>query len=377
MNFDLSEDQKMLAEQVGGLLTERCAPHALRTLIDTDQEWDGELWRELGDMGFLGVVVPEAHGGSGLSELDLGVISQALGRANAALPFFSSMVLAADAINLAGTAAQKQRYLPGLATGERVATFAYAEGTACWSADAMEATLQSGRLTGTKTPVADAGVADLAVVLCRGGGRLALAVVELEQPGVRRSKLVSFDLLRAHYALAFDDAAADVLGGASADQVVPRLLDRAAVQSAFEAVGGAEACLHMARDYAMDRQIFGRKLASYQAIKHKLADVLVGVELARSSAYYAAWAAGNAPSDLPQAASAARLMATDAFERAARENIQVHGGIGYTFDANCHFYYRRERTLALSLGGRERWADRLIQHLPGSQAQATYRAQAA
>jgi acyl-CoA dehydrogenase len=121
----------------------------------------------------------------------------------------------------------------------------------------------------------------------------------------------------------------------------------------------------MARDYAKDRQIFGRPLASYQAIKHKLADVLVGIELARSSAYYAGWAAVNGTDDLPQAAAAARLMAIDAFERAARDNIQVHGGIGYTFDANCHFYYRRERTLALSLGGRECWADRLIAHSAG------------
>jgi acyl-CoA dehydrogenase len=187
---------------------------------------------------------------------------------------------------------------------------------------------------------------------------------------VTRTKLASFDELRAHYTLAFDGAAAEPLDAAPAERVVEQLFDRAAIQAAFEGVGGAEACLYMARDYAMERMIFGRPLASYQAIKHKLADVLAGIELARSSAFYGAWAAVNGVDELPLAAAAARLSAVDAFERAARDNIQVHGGIGYTFEANCHFYYRRERTLALSLGDRQRWADRLIANLPGSQAEA-------
>ncbi len=368
MNFDLSDEQKLLAEQARGLLTKRSTPQRLRALIDNGDEWDEPLWRELAEMGFPGVIIPEAHGGLGMSELDMGVISEELGRANAAVPFFSSVVLAADAIRLAGSEAQKAAYLPGLASGETVATFAYAEGAAGWSAGAVQASVAGGRLNGAKTPVADAGVAGLAVVLAKSAGALALAVVRLDAPGVQRVKLASFDQLRAHYTLRFEDAPAELLTGAPAERVLPLLMDRAAVQAAFEAVGGSEACLYMARDYAMDRQIFGRPLAGYQAIKHKLADVLVGIELARSSAYFAGWAAANGTEELPEAAASARLMAIDAFERAARENIQVHGGIGYTFDANCHFYYRRERTLALSLGGRERWADRLIAHVPGSQA---------
>ena len=376
MNFDLSDEQKMLAEQARGLLGKRSTPQRLRAIIDGGLEWDEPLWRELAGMGFLGATIPETHGGLGMTELDLGVISEELGRANAALPFFSSIVLAADAISLAGTEAQRARYLPGLASGETVGTFAYAEGAAGWTADAVAASLEGGLLTGVKSPVADAGVASLAVVLAKSAGKLALAVVELDSPGVTRTKLASFDQLRAHYTLAFSGAAAEPLTGAPAERVLPLLMDRAAVQAAFEAVGGSEACLYMARDYALDRQIFGRSLASYQAIKHKLADVLVGIELARSSAYYAGWAAMNGSDNLPAAAASARLMATDAFERAARDNLQVHGGIGYTFDANCHFYYRRERTLALSLGGRERWADRLIAHTPGSQA-ATKQAETA
>jgi acyl-CoA dehydrogenase len=367
MNFDLSDEQKMLADQARALLGKRSAPPRLRALIDAGAEWDEDLWRALQDMGFMGAAIPETFGGLGLSELDLGVISEELGRANAAIPFFSSVILAADAIRLAGTEAQKAKYLPGLAAGETIGCLAYAEGSAGWSDAAIKATVDAGVLNGSKSPVADAGVAGLAVILAKQAGRLVLAVADLAAPGVVREKLNSFDQLRPHYALRFEGAAVDVLKGAPAEHIFALLMDRAAVQAAFEAVGGAEACLYMARDYAKDRQIFGRPLASYQAIKHKLADVLVGIELARSSAYYAGWAAVHGTADLPQAAAAARLTATEAFERAARDNIQVHGGIGYTFDANCHFYYRRERTLALSLGNREHWADRLIAHTPSAQ----------
>jgi len=377
MNFDLSDEQKMLGEQARGLLSARSTFDRLRALIDAGFEWDEPLWRELAEMGFLGAAIPEVHGGLGMSELDLAVISQELGRANAALPFFSSIVLAADAIRLAGSDAQQSEWLPKLARGEIVACFAYAEGSAGWTGGAVKARLANARLIGTKTPVADGGVADIAVVLTEVGGEPGLALVRLDQPGVTRVKLASFDQLRAHYSLIFDGAAAEVLDAQPAREVLDQLFDRAAVQAAFEGVGGAEACLYMARDYAMERQIFGRSLAGYQAIKHKLADVYAGVELARSAAFYGAWAAADGGNELPAAAAAARLQAIDAFERAARENIQVHGGIGYTFEANCHFYYRRERTLALSLGGRERWADRLIAHLPDLRSEAPDHAKAA
>jgi acyl-CoA dehydrogenase len=377
MNFDLSDEQKMLAEQARSLLGDRSTPDRLRALIDSGAEWDEPLWREIADMGFLGASIAEAHGGLGMTELDLGVISEEMGRANVALPFFSSIVLAADAIQLAGNEAQKSKWLPKLASGEAIATFAYAEGSGGWTGAALKAAYEGGKISGVKTPVADGGIASLAVVLVKSGGKPALALLELDQPGVTRTKLDSFDQLRAHYAIMFDGATAELLDGPMAGQAIDRLFDRAAVQAAFEAVGGAEACLTMARDYALERQIFGRALAGYQAIKHKLADILVGVELARSSAYYAAWAAENAADELPLAASAARLTAIGTFENAARENIQVHGGIGYTFEANCHFYYRRERTLALSLGGREPWANRLIANIPGTQAHDTHQAEAA
>ena len=360
MNFDLSDEQKMLADHMRGLLADRSTYDRLRELIDAGLEWDEPLWREMAELGFLSAAIPEAYGGLGLTDLDLAAISEQIGFANAAVPLFSSVVLAANAILLAGSEAQKQTWLPRIASGEVVATFAYCEGAEGWGHALPSARFDGGALYGGKWPVADAGIASVAVVLAERDGAPALALVDLAQEGVTRTKLESFDQLRTHYRLDFDGAVAEPLDAAPADAVVAEVFDRAAVQAAFEAVGGAEAALYMARDYAMQRMIFGRPLAGYQAIKHKLADVLMHVELARSSAYYAAWAAVDGPAELPRAAAAARLNAITAFEAAARENMQVHGGIAYTFEANCHFPYRRERLLAMNLGGRERWAGRLI-----------------
>lgn len=361
MDFDLSDEQKMLAEQARGLLAERTPFDHLRKLIDDEAEWDEPLWRELAAMGFLGANVLEEFGGLGMSELDLAVISQELGRVNAAVPFFSSIVLAADAIRLAGSAAQKAEWLPRMASGEVAGCFACTEGPGPLLGRGV--TLEGGKLRGAKHPVADAGIAQIAVVQVGEG----LALVRLEQPGVTRTRLDSFDQLRPHYRLDFDRAEAEPLPGKG---LIPALLDRAAVQAAFEAVGASEACLAMGRDYVMERQMFGRPLASFQAIKHKLADVATAIEVAKSNAYFAGWAAGESADDLPGAAAAARLTAIKAFEMAARENLQVHGGIGYTFEANCHFYYRRERLLAVNVGSRGYWADRMLAAQPGTQGRA-------
>lgn len=362
MNFDLSDEQKMLGEQARALLGDLSPYDRLRSLIDSGAEWDEALWHALAEMGFLGAAIPEEYGGLGLGALDLGVIMEALGGANAAVPFMSSIVLGAEAIRLAGSEAQKAEWLPKLASGEKVATFACAEGPGPVFGQGV--TIEGGKLAGSKSPVADAGIADIAVVLVAGGG---FALVELDQPGVTRTGLESFDQLRPHYRLDFDRAVAEPMPGSGK---LDRLIDQAAVQAAFEAVGAAEACLHMARDYAMERQIFGRPLGGFQAIKHKLADVAVATELARSNAYYGGWAAESSLDDLPAAAAAARLSGIKCFELAARENLQVHGGIGYTFEANCHFYYRRERMLSVHLGNRGFWADRLLNALPGSQGKA-------
>ncbi len=359
MNFDLSDEQKMLAEQARGLLAERAPYDRLRELVDAGEEWDEPLWRELAEMGFLGARIPEDFGGLGLSDLDLGVISEELGRANVSVPFFSSIVCAADALVSSGSVAQKSAWLPSIASGEVVACFASAEGVSGWRPTRPEVVFKNGKITGAKTPVADAGLAEIAIVVCDHEGKESLALVKLGQSNIVRTKLESFDELRAHYRIDFNDADAELLEGGG-KEIVDAIMNRSAVQASFEAVGAAEACIHMARDYTLERQMFGRPLASYQAVKHKLADILMSTELARSNAYYAGWTVDEQPEDLALAAAAARLSAVDTLGAAAKENLQLHGGIGYTFEANCHFYYRRERTIALTLGPKKYWANQLV-----------------
>lgn len=351
----------MLSEQVRSVLQDNSSFDRLRELIDTGAEWDLSLWQQFAELGFLSASIPEQYGGLELSDLDLGVISAELGRANAALPFFSTISLATNAILQAGSAEQKEKWLPRIARGDAVFSVVLGEAAGGWLPQAPSVQHRGDKLYGAVWPALDAGIANAALVFCQSSDQPILSIVELDQSSVRRRKLEGFDQLRAAYSLEFEGAAAERLGD---QKDLSAIIDKAAIQLAFECVGGAEACIFMARDYAMDRKIFGRALSSYQAIKHKLADALLQAEYARSSAYYAGWAAQGAPAELPMAAASSYLTASKALTNAARENLQVHGGIGYTFEANCHFFYRRERLNASLLGPRKYWADRLITTLP-------------
>ncbi|MGQ0533380.1 MAG: acyl-CoA dehydrogenase family protein [Caulobacteraceae bacterium] len=357
MRFELTEEQELLRDQVRGLLLERATPALLRRLIEEDAGWDEALWRETANLGLLGAAIPEANGGVGLGALDLCVIAEEMGRFVAPIPFFSSICLAAEAIVLAGSEAQKAAWLPKLASGEVIGCFALTEGVGAPNVRSLKCKLTEGKLSGAKSPVADAEIAHMCVLVVRGGG---LALVEMRQPGVVIEPLKGFDQLRRHARVRFDGAKAELLNGEGAAGAWRRLLDRAAVYEAFEQIGGAESALFMARDYALQRFIFGRQLASYQAVKHNLANILVSIELARSNGLYAAGTIDDDLADAAAAAATARLGATQSYETAARENLQTHGGIGFTWEANCHFHYRRARLLALNLGSLEVWTNRLI-----------------
>jgi alkylation response protein AidB-like acyl-CoA dehydrogenase len=209
-------------------------------------------------------------------------------------------------------------------------------------------------------------VADVAIVAARADAAegLSLHLVDLAGPGVSRATMPTVDPTRSHARLTFEGTPAEPLGaGDRGAALLERLLDRAAVLVAFEQVGGAQAALDMAREYAMGRFAFGRPIASFQAIKHKLVDMYVGVELARSNAYYAAWALSTDAADLPVAAAAARVSATDAYFHAAKENIQTHGGMGFTWEFDCHLHYRRAKLTGLGLGSARRWKDLLVTRL--------------
>ncbi len=368
MNFDFSDDQKMLKEQVRKFLADKCPMKVVRRVLDGEETHAAEVWQGLADMGLMGTAIPEAYGGLGLGPLELCVIAEELGRACAPVPFSSSVYLASEAIRRWGSEAQKKAWLPKLARGEAIGTLATAEGPQPPSPRTVRAALTDGRLTGSKLPVADGEAAHVAVVVVNTGGSgqraLSLALVDLSAEGVSRTRVATVDPARKHARLDFSNAPAELLGGKGKGwQLLNELYDGAAVLFAFEQIGGAEAAMWMGRDYALQRQAFGRVIGSYQAIKHKLADVYVKTELARSNAYYGAMMYAENGADLPIAAAAARVAATDAYDFAAKENIQTHGGIGFTWEADTQFHYRRSRLLALAIGGPTAWKDKLVTRL--------------
>jgi alkylation response protein AidB-like acyl-CoA dehydrogenase len=374
MNFDFSDDQKMLKEQAHKFLSEKCTTKVVRGAYDSGAGYDAALWKAIAGLGWLGTAIPEEFGGLGLGYLELCVIAEELGRALAPVPFSSTVYQFAEAILAAGSDEQKQRLLPKIAAGELIGCLARGEGAGAILPKNIRTSFRNGKLSGKKTPVADGGIADYAVVLARssdepGERGLQLVLVDLKQNGVKRRNVETVDPSRGYAELTFENANAEALGKTGeAWSTVSRVLDRAAILMAFEQVGGADMCLKMAKAYAMERYAFGRPIASFQAIKHKLADMYVNTELARSNSYYGAWALSTGARELPLAAAAARISATQAFDYAAKENIQTHGGIGFTWEADVHFYYKRARQLSLALGPIRVWKDKLVTELELSNA---------
>ncbi len=369
MNFDFSDDQKQLRDQARKFLTERCPPKAVRVVLDGKAPYDKELWKGLAEMGFLGVAIPEEFGGAGAGHLELCVIAEEMGRALAPVPFSSTVYLAAEALLIAGSDAQKKKWLPKIASGEAIGTLALFEGTGNPAPKAIKLAASGGTLTGVKKPVPDGAIADLAVVAARTGssGResdISLFLVDLKDGGVEVKDLTNVDPTRGQAEVSFRNAKAEPLGAAGEGwSILSQVLDRAAVLTAFEQVGGADRALEMGRDYALDRIAFGRPIGSFQAVKHILADMYVSATLARSNCYYGAWALSTNAGELPEAAAAARISATQAFQHCAKNNIQVHGGMGFTWEFDCHMYYRRANAVALGLGSLSYWEDALIDRM--------------
>jgi acyl-CoA dehydrogenase len=373
MNFEFSEEMQLLRDQARRFLGKRCPPAAVRCAMERQQRFERALWADIAQMGWLGAAVPKIYGGAELGYEGLCVLAEELGRALAPMPFSSSVCLATEAVLRHGTEVQKAVWLPRLVSGKTIGAFAFAEGPGNPRADALQARVSSGCLSGTKWPVLDGGIADIAVVAARDeAGQLALYLVELAARQITRTALDTIDPSREQTRLDFDCArAARLPVGATGWDAVESLLDSAAVLIAFEQLGGATASLEMALAYAKTRVAFGRPIGSFQAIKHKLADVYIASELARSNAYYGAWALSSGARELPLAASAARVSSTDAYHLASKENIQTHGGMGITWEVDCHLHYRRAKMLSLQLGSIAHWKDRLMTHwaaAPGASA---------
>ena len=364
MNFDFSDDLKQLRDQARRFLSERSPPSVVRSVLEARETYAADLWRAMAEMGWLGAAIPEQYGGAGLGYEGLCVLAEELGRSLAPVPFASSAYLASEAVLLAGSQPQKARILPSFADGSTIGCFALTEGSGNPNPGAVQARCVGGRLTGSKWPVSDGSIADLAVVAARDeAGEIAFYLADLTANNVSRRTLRTVDPSRDHARIDFAGADVERLSSETGWPVVLQILERAAVLIAFEQVGGADASLEMARNYALERYAFGRPIGSFQAIKHKLADVYVATELARSNAFYGAWALSADAAELSLAAATARVSATEAFHLASKENIQTHGGIGFTWDMDCHLYYRRSKQLALALGGAPWWKNRLVELL--------------
>lgn len=360
MNFDFSEDQRALQQELRGFLSDPQRSVRSRKALDEGSGIDRALWGEMGELGWLGIRIPEQFGGSGLGILELALASEEVGRVLAPIPFGSSLCAATEAILRFGTAEQQAGYLPALASGREIGALALAEAAGPFVPAALRTDYRNGYLRGTKIAVADGGTATLAVVACNVDGAVRLAIVSLDQPAVRREAARSIDPSRSVATIEFDGAEAELLGGTSA---LDEVLLCAAVLQAFEQIGGCDAIFSITRDYMNLRQAFGRPIAAYQALKHRMADLYAAIELARSNAYYAAWALSAGSPELAEAACCARIAASHAFQLATVEAIQLHGGFGFTWESDCHLFYRRARWLAAALGAVDEWRDRLALEL--------------
>jgi alkylation response protein AidB-like acyl-CoA dehydrogenase len=361
MQFSFTAEQEEFRSVLRRFLEDKSPPTVVRRLMETDTGWDRAGWRDLNQqLGLSAVHIPEAYGGQGFGPIELGIVLEEMGRALLCAPFFASTVLAATAIMNAGTESQKRALLPPIADGDCIATLAFTEPNGRWDTAGVEmtATPDGGkfRLDGVKSFVLDGHTADLIIVLARRSGStgddgLSFFTVPGDAPGLTRRALRVMDPTRKQARLEFRAVAADLLGEAGAAAApFAKTMTQAAVGLANEMVGGAERLRQSALDYANLRVQFGRSIASFQSMKHKQADMLVDVELAKSAAYYAAAAAADDDPELPALASLAKACAADAYMQTAIHTIQIHGGIGFTWDNDTHLWFKRAKSSEVFLG---------------------------
>ena len=360
MNFDFSEEQQFIRDQARNFLAQESTTEIVRATLEDGAPYHATLWQKVVELGWTAMAIPEEHGGLGLGYLELCVIAEELGRALAPIPFASSVYLATEAVRSWGTPAQQAELLPKLAAGELIGTLADCEGP---GKPDVALVVTDGHLTGEKLPVPDGLAAHLAIVSARDtSGALHLYVADLTDASVTREAVNSLDPSKPQARVRFDATPVAALGAAD-EAALSTLKDRAAVLLAFEAIGGCHAAMDAGMDYTKERYAFGRPVASFQAIKHKFADMFVALELARANAYYGAWALSVDAPDLPLAAATARVSATDAYWLISKENLQAQGGMGFTWEFDCHLYYRRAQLLSSVIGTLPQWKDKLATRL--------------
>jgi len=356
MNFAFTEEQDELRRTVRAFLDSKSPESAVREQMETEDGYDTAVWSQMAQqMGLQGLHVPEEYGGSGFSYVELGIVLEEMGRALLCAPFFSTVVLAANTLIHSGDDAAKKDFLPGIASGETIATVAFTEPTGKWdeSGITMEATSNGDgwTLSGAKSFVLDGHSAQLILVAARSGKGVSLFAVEGDAAGLTRTSLSTMDQTRKQAKLDFENVPTRLVGTEGEGwNVLSTVLDLVAVGLAAEQVGGAQKVLDMAVEYAKVRVQFGRPIGSFQAIKHKCADMLLEVESAKSAAYYGMWCASEMNDELPSVASLAKAYCSEAYFHAAAENIQIHGGIGFTWEHPAHLYFKRAKSSELLFG---------------------------
>ncbi|MEX2207426.1 MAG: acyl-CoA dehydrogenase family protein [Myxococcota bacterium] len=359
MNFGFTEEQELLRTEVRKFLDARCPLPEVRKLMESDAGHSAELWSELAELGWLGLTIPEAHGGAGLGWVDFVVLLEETGRTLFPSPLVST-TLAASAILDAGSDEQKARWLPGIADGSRIGTLALLESSDVLAPSGIALLGKPDGdayvLTGAKSFVADAGAANLFVVAFRtgpGAEDLTLAIVDGGAPGVAAKSFPSMDRTKRMGTLSLDGArvpkSAVLVGpegrGAPgrAWPAIERLFDRGAIATTGEIIGAAEGALALTVQYAKDRLQFGNPIGKYQGVKHPLAEMYVDVESTKSLLYYAAWALDESPGEVPRSASLAKAYASDAFARIGIDGVQLHGAVGYTAEYDIQLYLKRSK----------------------------------
>ena len=367
MDFALSEEQATLQEVLRDFFDKKSPESAVRQQLVDPTGYDQALWRQMADqLGLQSLAIPEEYGGAGFSFVELGIALEEMGRALVVSPFFASCVMATQLLLAAADDAANKDYLPRLAAGELIGTVAIAEDSGSWlPADVTTTATETDggwTISGHKSYVLDGAIADLVLVAARTGERLGVFAVDSTAAKLTRVPLETMDQTRKQARIEFDNTSARLIGSLDrGQQAIETMLDHAMIAVSAESLGGTAKVLDMAVEYAKVREQFGRPIGSFQAIKHKCASMLVELESSRSAVYYALWAVSASDSDVPKLASLTKAFCTDAYLYASGENIQIHGGIGFTWEHPAHLYLKRAKNAQLFMGSsdwhRQRLAD--------------------
>jgi alkylation response protein AidB-like acyl-CoA dehydrogenase len=343
MQFGLSESQQILKDTARKFFANEAPTAHVRKLMESDTAYDAALWQKLAEQGFTGIIVPEEYGGMGLGIVELILLMEEAGYALLPGPLFSTL-FAGAVLHACGSDAQRQKHLPGICNGSARATVAFFEASASWNPADLKLSAASGKLSGTKLFVTDAAIADFILVVVSGG----VFLVDAKTPGMKIEPMKGMDLTRKIYSVQFSNTPVEKLAGNAAG--LARALDIAAAALAAEMTGGMQRVLETAVAYAKTRKQFGKPIGIFQAVQHMCADMYLETESARSAAYYAAWALEENASDAATAASIAKMYASDAARTVGNRGIQIHGGMGFTWENDVHLYYRRAKASETMLG---------------------------